>query len=56
LRDVGRLVDQYGGSASDWSKITSGSRVAADGTRFEIHAYRNVTTGQLVEAKTKFWP
>lgn len=56
IRDVGRLVDQYGGSASDWAKISSGSRVAADGTRFEIHAYRNVTTGQLVEAKTKFLP
>ncbi len=56
LRDVGRLMDQYGGSASDWAKITSGSRVVADGTRFEIHAYRNVTTGQLVEAKTIFWP
>ena len=54
IRDVGRLVDQYGGSASDWAKISSGSRVAADGTRFEIHAYRNVTTGQLLEAKTKF--
>lgn len=52
IRDVERLVDQYGGKASDWTKVSSGVRVAADGTRFEIHAYRNAA-GDLFEPKTK---
>ncbi|HET6586917.1 MAG TPA: RHS repeat-associated core domain-containing protein [Oleiagrimonas sp.] len=54
IRDVGRLVKEYGGKASDWAKVTSQSRVASDGTRFETHAYRNVRTGELVEPKTKW--
>ena len=53
IRDVPRIVEQYGGKAIDWTKISSPSRVAADGTRFEIHAYRNVSTGKIVEPKTK---
>ncbi|CAM4116799.1 Uncharacterised protein [Yersinia intermedia] len=52
LRDSTRLVAEYGGKASDWSKVSSQSYKAADGTVFEIHAYRNAVTGQLVEPKT----
>jgi filamentous hemagglutinin len=52
LRDAPRLVAEYGGNASDWSKVTSESYKAADGTIFEIHAYRNAITGQLVEPKS----
>uniref|UniRef100_UPI001643DFA7 hemagglutinin repeat-containing protein n=1 Tax=Yersinia alsatica TaxID=2890317 RepID=UPI001643DFA7 len=52
LKDSARLVAEYGGKASDWSKISSQSYKAADGTVFEIHAYRNAITGQLVEPKT----
>lgn len=52
LRDAPRLVAEYGGNASDWSKVTSESYKAADGTIFEIHAYRNAVTGQLVEPKS----
>ncbi|MFZ6775047.1 hypothetical protein ACO0LB_20305 [Undibacterium sp. SXout7W] len=52
LRDAARLVAEYGGSISDWSKVSSTSATAADGTVFEIHAYRNVITGQVVEPKT----
>lgn len=53
IRDVSRLVKEYGGKASDWAKVTSRSRVASDGTRFETHAYRNVKTNELVEPKMK---
>lgn len=52
LRDAPRLAAEYGGKASDWSKVSSKSYTAADGTQFEIHAYRNSITGQLVEPKT----
>ncbi|MDB5774385.1 MAG: filamentous hemagglutinin protein [Herbaspirillum sp.] len=52
LRDAPRLVSEYGGSPSDWSKVGSSSATASDGTVFEIHAYRNAVTGQVVEPKT----
>jgi filamentous hemagglutinin len=52
LKDSARLVAEYGGQTSDWSKISSQNYKAADGTVFEIHAYRNAITGQLVEPKT----
>ncbi|HHY1463429.1 TPA: hypothetical protein ACV1O5_004143, partial [Yersinia enterocolitica] len=52
LRDSSRLVAEYGGKAESWSKVSSKSYKAADGTAFEIHAYHNVVTGQLVEPKT----
>ncbi|SIQ58169.1 Possible hemagglutinin [Pseudacidovorax sp. RU35E] len=52
LRDASRLAAEYGGSASDWSKVSSSSYTGADGVKFEIHAYRNPVTGQLVEPKT----
>lgn len=47
LRDVGRLVSQYGGKASDWAKVTS----TAPG-HLQTHAYRNVVTGEVVELKS----
>nr|WP_244221164.1 DUF637 domain-containing protein [Paraburkholderia aromaticivorans] len=52
LRDAPRLVCEYGGQLSDWSKVSSSSYTAADGTQFEIHAYRNAVTGQVVEPKS----
>ena len=55
IRDVDRLVGQYGGSASDYAKIRSSSFKAADGTSFEVHAYRNVRTGEVFELKTKLY-
>ena len=47
LRDVGRLVSQYGGKAGDWAKVTS----SAPG-HMQTHAYRNVVTGRVVELKS----
>lgn len=52
LRDAPRLSAKHGGNPKDWSKVTSKSYKATDGTVFEIHAYRNAVTGKLVEAKT----
>ncbi|WP_244136841.1 VENN motif pre-toxin domain-containing protein [Burkholderia pyrrocinia] len=52
LRDAPRLVSEYGGQASDWSKVSSSGYTAADGSLFEIHAYRNAVTGQVVEPKS----
>jgi hypothetical protein len=54
IDDINRLVSQYGGDAADWAKVRSSSFTAADGTRFEVHAYRNVRTGETFELKTKF--
>jgi len=48
-----KLVKKYGGKAEDWSKITSKNYKQEVGKKFEIHAYRNAKTGQVVEAKTK---
>ncbi len=54
LRDAPRLSVEYGGAAGDWVKVASKNFKAADGTSFEIHAYKNMTTGKIVEFKTKF--
>ena len=54
LRDAPRLSVEYGGQAGDWVKVASKNFKAADGTSFEVHAYKNLTTGKIVEFKTKF--
>lgn len=54
IRDAPRLANTYGGSTDDWSKIRSSNYKDVDGTSFETHAYRNESTGQVVEPKTKF--
>jgi RHS repeat-associated protein len=47
LRDVARLVSQYGGKAEDWVKISSTM------PGLQTHAYRNIVTGVVVELKSK---
>jgi RHS repeat-associated protein len=54
FRDAARVAQQYGGSASDWVKVSSSSYTARDGTKFETHWVENIKTGQRVEFKTKF--
>jgi len=54
IRDAPRLSKEHGGAPQDWSKIRSSNYKADDGISFETHAYRNETTGQVVEPKTKF--
>ncbi|MEQ9109156.1 MAG: RHS repeat-associated core domain-containing protein, partial [Rhodospirillaceae bacterium] len=52
LRDVNRLVREYGGDADNWSKRSSKQHTAPDGSSFETHWYENSATGQRVEPKT----
>ena len=64
LVDAARLAAQYGGEEGDWVKIVSSHATPAGGEGgfgkagynggYEIHAYKNVKTGQIVEPKTKF--
>jgi hypothetical protein len=64
LRDASRLAAEYGGESGDWAKIASSNYLPAGAQggfekagfngSFEIHAYQNVKTGQIVELKTKF--
>ena len=53
IEDINRLIAEYGGEAGDWAKMTTRSHVADDGTRFSVHWYENVRTGQRYEFKTK---
>jgi RHS repeat-associated protein len=54
LRQAERLANDYGGTAEGWQKVTSWNYTASDGVQFETHAYRNISTGQVVESKTVF--
>ena len=64
IRDVARLVSQYGGKASDWVKLsTSGvdpskmqayAQQAGRGTPIQMHYYKNIVTGAIVEMKSVF--
>ena len=64
LRDAPRLAARYGGQESDWVKLGSSHATPPGGSfgfdkagfngGFEVHAYQNVKTGQVVELKTKF--
>jgi hypothetical protein len=51
LRDANRLAETHGGMPWEWSKMSSTGFKAADGTAFQTHWYKNVVTGQQVEAK-----
>ena len=53
LKDVPRLVNQYGGEESAWAKISSSVYKAADNFIVETHAYLNTLTGEIVELKSK---
>lgn len=46
IRDVARLVSQYGGKPGDWAKVTSTT------LGLQTHAYRNIVTGAVVELKS----
>ena len=46
IRNVGRLVAQYGGRASQWVKKSS-PRVKVDGEYFEVHWYEHRGLGRF---------
>jgi hypothetical protein len=52
LTDAPRLVETYGGQVADWAKVSSSAYRAQDGVTIEVHAYRNMKTGQVVELKS----
>lgn len=54
FRDVARVVEQYGGSAQEWAKMSSRKFVDAAGRSFETHWVQNLVTGARTEFKTKF--
>jgi RHS repeat-associated protein len=54
LRVAERLAEQYGGSPSDWAKMTSSPYQGLDGLQFETHWYENVATGERYDFKSKF--
>ncbi len=53
LFEADRLAAEYGGEAADWSKITSHSFEAADKSVIQTHAYKNISTGEVLELKSK---
>jgi RHS repeat-associated protein len=53
IKDINRLVKQYGGKPEEWTKKRSCRFTLEDGTQTEIHWYENIKTGQRVEYKTK---
>jgi RHS repeat-associated protein len=54
LPDAPRLSAKYGGEAADYAKVTSPVvGRTAEGATVQVHAYRNVETGVLYEAKIK---
>ena len=53
IGDVARLVSSYGGSAGDWSKISSSAFEFSDGVSMEVHAYANQVLNLVVEYKAK---
>jgi RHS repeat-associated protein len=52
IRDIVRIVQEYGGKVSDWSKVTSYPYQTPAGQIIEVHAYETLATGQVVEPKS----
>lgn len=46
IRDVRRLVAQYGGRASKWVKKSS-ARIEIDGEYYELHWYEHAGIGRV---------
>ncbi len=53
IKDIDRLINQYGGNAGDWAKVSSTRKEISNGLYQETHAYVNIKTGTVVEPKTK---
>ena len=54
LKQVDRLVKQYGGKAKDWFKKTTDEFIDKAGKEYQIHYYHNQATGLLKEGKIKY--
>ncbi|WP_341747865.1 hypothetical protein [Candidatus Tisiphia endosymbiont of Dascillus cervinus] len=57
IKDIKRIVETYGGSPEDWAKMFSKDRVLKEGvvllpdTNVQLHYYKNIKTGQVIEIK-----
>jgi hypothetical protein len=52
IDDLARILQEYGGRASDWAKITSSPYRTRSGGLLETHAYEDLATGDVVELKS----
>jgi RHS repeat-associated protein len=52
IDDLARLLQEYGGKASDWVKVTSSAYRTRAGEILETHAYENLASGEVVEPKS----
>jgi hypothetical protein len=52
IRDIRRLVAQYGGRASKWVKKSS-PRIEVEGEYFEIHWYEHPELGRVEEKQVR---
>ena len=53
IRDLARLLQTYGGKASDWVKVTSATFRDSTGALLETHAYEDLATGEVYELKSQ---
>ena len=51
--DEPRLISEYGGRPGDWAKIKGQNHRLETGETMEVHSYKNLRTGEIVEPKLK---
>jgi hypothetical protein len=56
IKDLPRLLAQYGGKEGDWAKFVSRDYQIDDLTAIQVHCYKNVSTGEIVELKSVLIP
>jgi hypothetical protein len=52
IDDLPRLLAEYGGKEGDWAKVVSHAHRIDDLTTIQVHCYKNLTTGEIVELKS----
>jgi hypothetical protein len=52
IDDLARVLQEYGGKASDWAKATSSAFRTRAGEVLETHGYENLATGEVAELKS----
>jgi len=53
IRDLPRLLSQYGGAAGDFAKMTTRSIEIIPGRTIQMHFYKNISTGEIFDLKIK---
>lgn len=52
IDDLPRLLAEYGGKEGDWVKLVSHAYRIDDVTTIQVHCYKNLATGEIVELKS----